>query len=140
MLGAALADAGFSRLDGLDLSPRMLAEARRKGVYGDLREGRLGGELDYESGRYDGVVAAGVLTTGHAPAASLDELVRITRPGGHVVFTLRSDEGRPRGFEEKMAELVSASRWQLVEEGEEFQAMPIGEPDVLVRVWAYRVL
>jgi hypothetical protein len=39
-----------------------------------------------------------------------------------------------------MAELVSASEWQLVEEGEEFQAMPIGEPDVLVRVWAYRVL
>ena len=140
LLGAALADAGFSQLDGLDLSPRMLAEARRKGVYGDLREGRLGGELDFESGQYDGVVAAGVLTTGHAPADSLDELVRITRPGGHVVFTLRSDAGKPTGFEERMAELVSGGQWQLVETGDEFQAMPLGEPDVLVRVWAYRVL
>ena len=140
LLGAALADAGFSQLDGLDLSPRMLAEARRKGVYGDLREGRLGGELDFESGQYDGVVAAGVLTTGHAPADSLDELVRITRPGGHVVFTLRSDAGKPIGFEERMAELVSGGQWQLVETGDEFQAMPLGEPDVLVRVWAYRVL
>ncbi len=140
LLGAALAEAGFSRLDGLDLSARMLAEARSKGIYGELREGRLGDELEYETGDYDGVVAAGVLTTGHAPAASLDELVRITRPGGHIIFTLRSDQGRPPGFEQRMADLSSASRWELVERGEEFQALPTGEPEVLVRVWAFRVL
>jgi SAM-dependent methyltransferase len=140
LLGAALADAGFSRLDGLDLSPGMLSEARRKGVYAELREGRLGDELEYETGGFDGVVAAGVLTTGHAPAASLDELVRITRPGGHVIFTLRSDEGGPPGFKEKLADLSDSGRWELVERGDEFSALPVGEPDVLVRVWAYRVL
>ena len=139
LLGAALAEAGFSRLDALDLSPQMLAEAGRKGVYGALREGRLGDELDYETGGYDGVVACGVLTTGHAPAGSLDELVRITRPGGHVVFTLRSDGGGPPGFEQKIAALTDASRWELVERGDEFQALPIGEPEVLVRVWVFRV-
>ena len=89
----------------------MLAEAARKGVYGELREGRLGDELDYETGRYDGVVAAGVLTAGHAPASCLDELVRITRPGGHVIFTLRSDQRLP-GYDEKMAELSDAGRWE----------------------------
>ncbi|MGH3065286.1 MAG: MFS transporter [Gaiellaceae bacterium] len=140
LLGVALAEAGFSRLDGLDLSPRMLAEARRKGVYRDLREGRLGDDLCYETGAYDAVLAAGVLTTGHAPAASLDELMRITRPEGHIIFTLRSDGGSPPGFDEKMTALTTASRWELVERGDEFQAMPIGEPSVLVRVWAYRVL
>jgi MFS family permease len=140
LLGVALAEAGFSRLDGLDLSPKMLVEARSKGVYGELREGRLGGALEYETAGYDGVVAAGVLTAGHAPAASLDELVRITRPGGHVIFTLRSDAGRPPGFDEKMATLTDARRWELVERGDEFQALPTGEPDVLVRVWAFRVL
>jgi MFS family permease len=140
LLGAALAEAGFDRLDGLDLSPGMLAEARRKAVYADLREATLGEELDYESGGYDGVLASGVLTTGHAPATCLDELVRITRPGGHVIFTLRSDGGGPRGFEEKMTDLSHASRWELVERGDEFQAMPIGEPSVLLRVWAFRVI
>jgi hypothetical protein len=39
-----------------------------------------------------------------------------------------------------MAELESAGSWTLVEQGDEFQALPIGEPEVLVRVWAYRVL
>ena len=139
LLGVALAEAGFARLDGLDLSAGMLAEAARKNVYRELREARLGDDLDYRSAAYDGVVSAGVLTTGHAPAGCLDELVRITRRGGHVIFTLRADE-MPPGFEEKIAELESASRWQLVERGQEFQALPIGEPEVRVRVWAFRVL
>jgi SAM-dependent methyltransferase len=139
LLGVALSGAGFTRLDGLDLSPGMLEEAARKGVYGELREGRLGERLEYESGAYDAVVSAGVLTVGHAPAASLDELVRITRSGGHVIFTLRSDQVPP-GFEDKIAELERGSRWELVELGDEFQALPKGEPEVLVRVWAFRVL
>jgi len=138
LLGVALAEAGFTRLDGVDLSPRMLAEAARKRVYEDLREGRLGDDLGYETGRYDGVVSSGLLTVGHAPASSLDELVRITRPGGHVIFTLRSDDV-PHGFAEKIAELEQERRWELVERGDEFQALPTGEPEVRVRVWAFRV-
>jgi hypothetical protein len=55
------------------------------------------------------------------------------------VFTLRTDQAPP-GFGEKLAELEQARRWELVERGEEFQAMPVGEPEVLVRVFAYRVL
>ena len=49
----------------------------------------------------------------------------------------RGEAERVRGEDGRARE---RGRWQLVEEGEEFQAMPIGEPDVLVRVWAYRVL
>jgi MFS family permease len=139
LLGVALAEVGFTRLDALDMSPGMLAEAARKRVYHELREGRLGDDLEFRSAAYDGVVAAGVLTTGHAPAACLDELVRITRVGGHVIFTLRADQ-MPPGFEDKIAELERARRWELVERGDEFQAMPVGEPEVRVRVWAFRVL
>jgi MFS family permease len=139
LLGVALAGAGFTRLDGLDMSPGMLAIAARKSVYVDLREGRLGDALDYDTGEFDGVVSAGVLTVGHAPAKCLDELVRVTRPGGHVIFTLRSDQ-TPPGYDDKMAELENEHRWQLVERGDEFQALPVAEPDVLVRVWVFRVL
>jgi MFS family permease len=139
LLGVELARAGFRRLDGVDMSGRMLDQAAGKGVYRDLRIGTLGGALDYETGSYDGVVSAGVLTAGHAPATSLDELVRVTRPGGHVIFTLRSDTALP-GFDDKIAELERARRWTLVDRGDEFQALPKGEPDVRVRVWAFRVL
>jgi MFS family permease len=139
LLGVALARAGFNRLDGLDLSPGMLAEAARKGVYGELHEARLGDALEWRNADYDGVVAAGVFTVGHAPAASLEELVRITRRGGHIIFTLREDQVPP-GFADKIAELESQNRWELVERSDEFQAMPHRHPEVLLRVWTFRVL
>lgn len=138
LLGTALAGNGFARLDALDLSPAMLVVAEQKGIYDSLVEARLGGSLPYEAATFDAVVSSGVLTTGHAPASSLDEIVRITRPGGLVIFTLRSDR-TPPGYDAAIAELVDAGRWQLVERGDEFQAMPTGEPEVLVRVWVFRV-
>ncbi len=116
----------------------MLAVAERKGIYGTLTEGRIGDVLPYDRGSYDAVVACGVLTTGHAPASGLDELVRVTRSGGHVVFTLRSDT-TPPGYDEAIARLLEGGRWELVERGSELQAMPTSEPEVLVRVWAFRV-
>ena len=116
----------------------MLAEAGRKGIYRSLIEARLGERLPYDDATYDAVVSSGVLTTGHAPASSLDELVRITRSGGHVLFTLRSDQ-TPPGYDETIAALSDAGRWELVERRDEFQAMPTSEPEVLVRVWAFRV-
>ena len=138
LLGMALVDLGFTTLDALDLSPAMLAEAERKGIYGTLTEGRLGERLAYDTGAYDAVVACGVLTTGHAPASCLDELVRITRSDGHVIFTLRSDRPPP-GFDDAIAALTEAGRWELVERGDAFQAMPTSDPEVLVRIWAFRV-
>jgi predicted TPR repeat methyltransferase len=138
LLGAALCERGFVALDALDLSPAMLAEAEHKGIYGSLVEARLGDPLPFADGVYDAVVACGVLTTGHAPASCLDELVRITRSGGHVVFSLRSD-ATPPGYDEKLAELVSSRAWDLLERCDEFQAMPTSEAEVLVRVWAFRV-
>ena len=74
------------------------AKRIRKGVYRDLREGTLGETLDYETGSYDGVVSAGVLTAGHAPATSLDELVRddTARRARHLHASLRSGTARIR--------------------------------------------
>lgn len=138
LLGAALVDHGFTRLDAFDLSPAMLAEGERKGIYGTLTEARLGDPLPFETGAYDAVVACGVLTTGHAPASCLEELVRVTRRGGHVIFTLRSDT-TPPGYDHAISALVD-SRWTLVDRGDEFQAMPTSEPEVLVRVWTFSVV
>jgi MFS family permease len=139
LLGVALARNGLERLDALDMSPAMLEEAERKRVYRHLRVGRLGDRLDCASEEYDAVVASGVLTTGHAPASCLDELARITRHGGHVIFTLRENP-TPPGFDDKIHELEESGRWRLVERGEPFQAMPNGHAEVELRVWVFRVL
>ena len=51
----------------------------------------MGEPLDIPSGAFDAVICVGALTLGHAPANSLDELVRVTNPGGYVLFNLRPD-------------------------------------------------
>jgi hypothetical protein len=77
---------------------------------------------------------------GHAPAGSLDELVRVTRPGGYIVFSLRPDLYESGGFREKQASLELTGRWRLVEASEPFQPMPKGEPEVFSQVWVYEVV
>lgn len=137
-LGIALREAGYPHLDAMDLSPGMLAIAAGRGVYGGIREGRLGEPLDYADDAFDAAVASGVFTTGHAPPTGLPELTRIVRPGGHVLFTLRSDE-TPPGFEEMMQRLVQDGAWTLAERGEEVVAMPRTAPDVRLRAWVFVV-
>jgi len=137
-LGVGLHEVGYLRIDAMDLSAEMLGVAREKGVYGDLREGRLGDPLDYADGGYAAVVASGVFTTGHAPPAGLRELARITRAGGHVIFTLRSD-ATPPGFAEIAAQLDEEGVWTLAERGNEVAAMPKTAPEVRLRAWVYAV-
>ena len=139
LVGEILASMGYQRMVAMDLSQGMLEEARKKGVYESFHQMVMGETLDYETGSFDAVITVGVLTVGHAPASSLDELVRVTRPNGHIVFSLRPDVHENNGFRERQDELESQGKWQLVERTEEFRPMPKGEPEVTHRVWVYRV-
>lgn len=62
--GAALAEAGFSRIDGTDLSGEMLAMARRKQIYHKLWETDPSVPLPVKSGEYRAVTAIGVISVG----------------------------------------------------------------------------
>jgi len=139
LVGAILAGMGYRNLVAMDLSRGMLEEARKKSVYTELHRMVMGEPLGFPTASFDAVISVGVLTVGHAPASSLDELVRITRPGGHVVYTLRPDVYEKDGFREKHAELEAAGKWRPVEVSEPFQGTPRGEPDIFVRVWVFRV-
>lgn len=99
----------------------------------------MGEPLGFATDSFDAVVSVGVFTVGHAPASSFDELIRITRPGGYIIFTLRPDVYRKSGFKEKQASLESEDKWKLVEVSKEFQTLPKGEPDVFHQIWVYRV-
>jgi SAM-dependent methyltransferase len=89
LIGSWLGLVGYPEVDGLDLSEGMLAVAERKGVYRNLYRLSLGGTLPLADAAYAGVVSAGVFTTGHVGPEGLDELVRICRPGGTVVVTVK---------------------------------------------------
>ena len=140
LVGQELATLGFRDIAAMDMSPGMLEEARKKGVYKEFNRMVMGDPLDYATDAFDAVVSVGVLTVGHAPASSLDELVRVTRPGGHIVYTLRPDVYRDSGFQEKQESLAAAGKWKLIEVSAEFQPLPKAEPEVQHQVWVYQVL
>ncbi|CAA7623385.1 tetratricopeptide repeat protein [Magnetospirillum sp. UT-4] len=76
------------RLDGIDLSPAMVAKAAERRLYDHLAEGDLVAVLSERPARYDLMVAADVLVY----LGDLDPVFRAARhalrPGGHLAFTV----------------------------------------------------
>jgi len=139
LVGELLAKQGYNNLVAMDLSMGMLEEARKKNAYQEFHQMMMGEPMDYATDTFDAVISVGVLTVGHAPAGSFDELIRITKSSGYIVFSLRPDVYRDNGFKEKQDALELEGKWKLVEVSEEFQPLPKGEPDVYHQVWVYQV-
>ncbi|GJM20526.1 MAG: hypothetical protein DHS20C15_04410 [Planctomycetota bacterium] len=143
LAGAALAKLGHQHLSGYDLSPDMLEQARAKGVYERLAVADLGVPLDDDiDDSYDGAILVGVFSFGQAPAHTLDEIVRVVRPGGFVVFTMRTDFHESNAMEvaAKLTELEASGVWRLAELTEPEPYLPKKDPDARFRVWCYEVL
>ncbi|MBW2090626.1 MAG: class I SAM-dependent methyltransferase [Deltaproteobacteria bacterium] len=110
------------------MSQGMLDMARKKDVYQDLRKMMLGERLDFPDNTFAAVVACGVFALGHAPPESLNELVRITRPGGYVIFTIRTKVFLHKGFKEKQETLEKQGKWRLIEMTRPYQSLPLAKP------------
>jgi SAM-dependent methyltransferase len=139
LVGELLLKQGYTNLVAMDLSVGMLEKARAKNAYRELHRMIMGETLDFPPDSFDAVISVGVLTVGHAPASSLDELIRVTKPGGYIAYTLRPDVYRNNGFKEKQDALEAEGKWMLAEVSKEFQALLKGEPDVYHQVWVYQV-
>ena len=140
LVGEALSELGFNQLTAMDLSKGMLEQADTKNVYKKLDQMVLGEKLNYPSDFFDAVISVGVMTNGHAGHDSFEELLRIVKPQGYIVFTLKTDIYFENGFKEKMDKMEKDQMWKVVEMSDEFHPLPIGEPEVLHRVWVYQVL
>ena len=121
LLGEWLGITGYGHVEALDLSPGMLAVAASKNVYAALHELALGGKLPFDDGHFAGIISAGVFTSGHVGAEGLDELIRICRPGGAIVLSVKTTlwDG---GFAERIGEL--AALVELAEATEPYVSMP----------------
>lgn len=140
LTGPFLSALGYRTIDGLDMSAEMLAIARGRGCYRDLRQAVLGGPLPWPDDAFAAFFSTGVFTEGHAPASGLDELVRVTRPGGRCVFTVRDSVLEKGGFRDRFGTLELAGLWEPVEESPSFRAFAVAEPEVTVRAFVFRAL
>lgn len=107
LLGAALLGSGMA-VDGLDISGGMLAQARAKGAYRDLRVTDL--TLPQTSASYGAVVSSGAFTLGHLGTDVLVGLLGLGRPGALYVIGVNSRHFVESAFADVLATLASDSR------------------------------
>jgi predicted TPR repeat methyltransferase len=138
--GPSLKALGYHDIAGLDLSDDMLKIAGSRGAYGDLKKAMLGGPLPWPDGHFRAFFSTGVFTISHAPASGLHELVRITRKGGHAIFTVRDQVFDRGGFQAVFDELEQAGKWRPVEQSPWFCGYAIAEPDALVKTFVFEVM
>ncbi|NXY83069.1 MET27 protein, partial [Alcedo cyanopectus] len=109
---------GFHCLHGVDGSAGMLERARSTGLYRELWRCVLGQEpLPVPAEHYDAVTLVGALGEGQVPSAAVPELLRVTKPGGFLCLTTRSNPSNLRYKAELEAVLERLERqgaWQKV--------------------------
>jgi len=123
LVGEWLGIMGYPHVEALDISQGMLAQAAKKGAYKALHNLALGGPLPFADGEFAGVVSAGVFTSGHVGVEGIDELIRVCRPGGVLVLTVKNTlwDG---GFSARIAELEGERLIARAEETEPYVSMP----------------
>ena len=92
---------GYLNYDGLDISEEMLEIAKTKG-YRNLTYGSLQKKLPIKDNIYDVVFCVGVFTHGHVHSDGLNELVRITKKGGILIFTINEGVYENYQFDKKI--------------------------------------
>jgi len=137
IMGEIMALLGYKDIVAMDLSKGMLEIAEAKGVYREIHRMVMGEHLDYTDNEFAVTLAVGVLSVGHAPPESFDELIRCTRTDGYIIFSVRADA---EGFRERQDALENNGKWKLVEETPPFVSLPLGEPDIRHKVFVYKVL
>ncbi len=109
IVGVSLREGGIEVIDGIDISPQMLAEAGKKKtkddfpVYRNLIAADLTKKLDIRDRQYAGLISAGTFTHGHLGPDSLDELWRVAASGAVCAIGVRSTHYVAMDFGEKLS-------------------------------------
>ncbi len=116
LVGANLHQKGYRNLEGFDYSAQMLARAKDKGIYSRLHQGDLTGKLDLPENSYDAIISVGTFTCGHVGPEAFAELIRITKPGGHLCFTVRDQAWEEDNYRIAMDKIEKSGAWHRLEE------------------------
>jgi phosphatidylethanolamine/phosphatidyl-N-methylethanolamine N-methyltransferase len=119
--GLSLPDYSWSnRLIGVDLSAPMLRKAKERVAEHGLTniEGLAvmdAQNLGFKDSSFDVVVAQYVITTVPDAEATLDEFVRVTKPGGEVILVnhLGAEQGFRAAYESAFAPIARQLGWQV---------------------------
>ena len=118
IVGKHLSTAGFKNYDGTDPSPEMLKHAEKQG-YTQLFPLDIGKPLATKDDSYDATLCVGVFTHGHVGPEGIDELIRVTKLGGTICFTVNEGVWEASKFPEAIEAFTSNGSWELLEKSKQ---------------------
>jgi phosphatidylethanolamine/phosphatidyl-N-methylethanolamine N-methyltransferase len=118
--GLSLSDySRASRICGVDISEPMLRKAQQRARALGLSNVETLAVMDaknlaFKDGCFDAVVAQYVITAVPDPEATLDEFIRVLRPGGELILVnhIGAESGPRRAFELAFAPLARRLGWR----------------------------
>ena len=113
LVGEHLKAFGFKNFDGIDISEKMLEIANTRG-YRKLLLGSLNKDLPIYNNTYDVTFCVGVFTHGHVKSDRVSELLRITKPGGLICFTVNEGVYEEYGFKTTIYQYEKEKKWRVL--------------------------
>ena len=124
LMGAELKKAGYTNVYGIDGSPDMLAIADTKGLYKWTWEVLVGTQKlplgavyteALDGSGFEAVFCSACMIKGHLPNSSFEEMLKVLRPGGYMIFSIRDIYMNPEtdngmGFSVKLTELEAEGK------------------------------
>ena len=140
LVGLELAKRGFGTIDAIDLS-RGCSKKRgpRASTAACARWTLPSGWTSRTARMTDAPASARSPTATSRPAPSMSWCGWSSRAGCSST-ACAPQLLESHGFAAKHAELAAAGRLELLEQGDTFQGLPKGEPDLVYNIWAFRVL
>ncbi len=113
--GQALRQAGFTGIDGVDLSEKMLRKALAKGIYRSLAPCSLEAPFESVSEDHQAIAAVGAIGAGAAPIECLTIAIDHLPLGGIFCVSLNDHTLKDPRFEAVIAEAVISAAVDLLE-------------------------
>eukprot|EP00095_Tigriopus_kingsejongensis_P005392 maker-scaffold770_size100439-snap-gene-0.31 protein:Tk05392 transcript:maker-scaffold770_size100439-snap-gene-0.31-mRNA-1 annotation:"hypothetical protein DAPPUDRAFT_302022" len=121
LVGMELAHHGYINVDGVDHKLNALNQIRRKGrIYRNYILGRVGdlGSIPVNDESYDVILMAGGFAPGKIMPTSFQEILRVLRPGGVIMWTMRDGFAVQSQdfalFDVKVKDLVLERKWEIL--------------------------
>jgi predicted TPR repeat methyltransferase len=97
-------------IDGIDFSELMIAEANNWGIYGEIFNLDIKGDLSSITKKYDLIVSSGAFTPNHLTSDDLIKLISLLNNHGRVFISVKKNTFEEDNFESKLQDLVDQEK------------------------------
>lgn len=132
--GAALTQAGFTTIDGTDVTLAMLDKAAARGIYRKTWHATPT-DMGFAKGAYPVIVAVGVISLGAAPPDTLAPLVDSLPKGGLLAFSYNDPTLGDQSYTDALAAIIQTGMAKVVfrEHGVHLEDVGMGSDVIILR-------